>query len=46
MTRGNKKRGTIIFDKQEEKQEKGTRTELQDHNKKKGTCFKPSSPQL
>ena len=41
MTRGKRKKGTILFGKQEE-QEKNE----QNDNKKKGTCFKPSSPQF
>ena len=41
MTRGNKKKGTILFDKQEEKNK--TKKEQGD-NKKKDTCFKLSSP--
>ena len=40
MTKGNKKKGTILFGKQEETNKK----KEQDDNKKTGTCFKPSNP--
>ena len=42
MTRGDRQKGSILFSKQEEKKKK----KEQDDNNKKGTCFKPSNPQL
>ena len=37
MTRGSNKKGSMLF---------GNKRKKQDDNKKKGTCFKPSSPPI